>query len=305
MIEVGPVTARNAQSFLAMTYPRFRDLLSEIPDGQEATGAVAFGAVLAGRPVGLVLLQPEPENKDAPPDMRILSIMTARTDRRQGIGRALMEAAAGAARSAGMPRLVAYHSDRMRNPDGFTGFLAACGWQPPELAEFRLAGHADWTARARPEWEPLLRRFARRGYASTPWASLTADDRDRADRLVPPDWRFDYRIFEPHCDPAISIVLRRDGEVVGWVLGENQQENGYYHYTNGYVCPDLQQKGWLVAGVYDVCCYQAAAYGPDSVAVYETYGENLPMIAIMQRRLQPYTIWTDSRFVSRLTLRDP
>lgn len=311
MIRIETVTAETAGVFAAMTYPRFRELLTpelstELPTelSAAATGEKvdAFGAFMGNQPVGLILLRPERETKNAQPDMRILSIMVARAHRRQGIGRALLDQADQAANDAGVPNLVAYYSDRMRNPDAFEGFLTASGWTPPQLAEFRLAGHADWTERARPTWEPMLRRFARQGYSATPWDSLTSVDRNRADRLVPSDWRFDYRVFERHCDPRISIVLRQHGDVIGWVLGENHEENGYYHYTNGYVVPELQKKGWLVAGVYDVCCYQVAAYGPKSVAVYETYGENPGMIAIMRRRLQPFTIWTDSRFVRRRAL---
>ncbi len=58
----------------------------------------------------------------------------------------------------------------------------------------------------------------------------------------------------------------------------------------------------MIAGLHDVCVLQKETYGPDSVAVYETFGENEPMINFMKRRLAAVTLWTDERFQSKMSI---
>ena len=292
-----------APAFARYTYPRFRPLLT----GEETSPTVqAIGAFLNDIPVGLALLHHDFKelNHADRNQTRLSSIMVARPCRRGGIGRALIRSAMDAAHRFGSNSLIAFHSNSTQNREDFEAFLTATGWEPPELSEFRLAGHADWTERSAPVFQPMLRRLATQGYSAAPWESVTAEDREQANSLIPEERVFDYRIYEPHCDKKVSIVLRQHGKLVGWVFGENQKDTGYYHYTNGYVAPALQSKGWLVAGIYVMCRYQAAAYGATSVAVYETLGENARMIGFMKRRLVPVgPLWVDERYASRYQLR--
>ncbi|MEQ8832440.1 MAG: GNAT family N-acetyltransferase [Alphaproteobacteria bacterium] len=304
MIKIGPVHGADAKAFAALTYPRFRELLGAGPTA-DGTGrrVTSIGAILEGRPVGLALLRHRAAGGDAPGETRMLSIMVSRGYRRRGIGWGLMQHAVSAARRAESRKLIAYHSNRTRDREVFEAFLAASGWTPPKLAEFRLGGHADWTERLTKSWDPMMRRLAGLGYAAEPWDTITDDDRAVADALVGDRESFNYRTFEPHIDPAISLVLRRHGRLVGWIFGESPEVEGYHHYTNGYVIPELQALGWVVAGLHDVCRRQAEIYGPKSVAVYETVGENARMIGFMKRRLVPAgPLWVDERYSSALAL---
>lgn len=301
MVEIAPLTLP-APTFARFTYPRYRRYLE---DGSTAKAGAAgpprldaIAALDGDTPLGLALVSHHARNFGAPdPHARLLSIMVARPARRRGIGKALLTAAEGVARKADAGRLIAQHSNRTRDRDGYEAFLAAAGWPKPSLAEFRLAGEADWTERLPKSWTPMLNRLAGLGYSAEPWDRVTPDDRPLMDALDAPR-RFDYRVYEPHSDPRISLILRRQGAPVGWIFGETRPEENYHHYTNGWVAPDLQPLGWVIAGLYDVCRHQAAAYGPKSVAVYETFGENDRMIAFMKRRLTPVTIWMDERYQS-------
>lgn len=295
MIEILPLPMP-ASAFARFTYPRYRPLLEEPPQEERIT---ALGARVEGVPVGLAVVRHDIRSLGrTDTHARLLSIMVAARARRQGIGSALLREAALAAGRGGADRLVAYHSSLMRDRAAYEAFLTANAWPAPTLAEFRLAGEADWFLRAPVGWGKMLDRLARLGYAADPWERVTADDLDHMDRLQAPK-RFHHRIFAPHSDPSISLVLRRHGAPVGWIFGETRPGEGVHHYTNGWVIPELQSLGWVIAGLIDVCRCQAEVHGPKSVAVYETFGGNDRMIEFMKRRLQPLSpLWMDERYGS-------
>lgn len=290
-----------APGFARFTYPRFRPLLEGTPKEEERITALA--ALADGVPAGLALVRHDERSLgETDAHARLLSIMVAAGARRRGIGSALLREAALAARRDGTSRLVAYHSNRMRDQEGYEAFLAANAWPAPVLAEFRLAGEADWFLRAPVGWDRILARLARLGYAAEPWDRVSAVDLARMDALGAPA-RFNHRIFAPHSDLAISLVLRRHGAPVGWIFGETRPGEGVHHYTNGWVIPELQSLGWVIAGLIDVCRHQAEVYGPKSVAVYETLGRNDRMIGFMRRRLAPLSpLWMDERYASTRVL---
>ena len=294
-----------------LTYPRFRPILDQKPEGVPPVDHLpgkleAFGANLSGMPIGLVVLQHLQKNKSiSVPHTRILSVMVAREHRRHAIGQGLLDAAAERARALGSKQMVAQHSAQTKGRAAFEALLASDGWAAPELCEYRLAGQADWTERVAKKWRPMLERIRRQGYSHSPWKEISKQDRQDAEAVVDAGMvhpNLGFANFEPHCDPALSIALRYQGKLVGWVIGETPPGTGYHHYTCGHVRPDLQQKGWVIAGLHDVCVLQQEFYGPTSVAVYETFGANAPMINFMKRRLAGVTLWTDERFQSTKTL---
>ncbi len=300
-----------AEPFAPFTYPRFRPVLSHLSDGPvrvpDMPGTYeAIGAFDGDTPVGLALLQYPPENAQGENDAtRLLSIMVDIRVRRKGVGSMILGIAEDHARGAGASLLVAQHSAQTKGRAAFEGLLASCEWSAPTLLEFRLSGHADWTERVADQWRPMLNRLRRQGYSSTPWAEISEADRRDAKAIVDEGLAYpllDFSIFEPEMDPALSIALRQHGKLVGWVIGESLPTTGYHHYTCGYVCTALQPSGWLIAGVYDVCVLQLAAYGAKSVAAYETYGANTRMINFMRRKLSDVTLWMDERYQSSKAL---
>ncbi len=289
--------------FEALTYPRLRwALTGEDAPAERLQDVLALGARLHGASVGLVLLSPVSSEGVR----RIWSIAVAPAQRRRTIGARLLARAEAEARDRGTRLLTAFHSSRMPNPAAFEGLLRRAGWSAPEPLEYRLAGRADWVFGALADWQPMLERLRARGFAATPWHEVTPEDRARAETLIaaaPQAPGIQVFVHEKYAEPPVSIALRRHGEIVGWVLGEREPGTGHFHYTKGYVVPELQRTGWMIGGLLEVCRRQAEAFGPDSVAVYETPAHNTPMIQFMQKRLSPRgPLWTDVRYRSEKQL---
>lgn len=309
-ITILPLTGP-AEAFAPFTYPRFRPVLSQLSeDGarmENMAGTIrAVGASDGEQPIGLALIQVLPESTHrARGAARVLSIMVGRHNRRDGVGKALLRFLERYAGTQGAEDLFTQYSAQTKERTAFEALLSSCGWSPPALLEFRLSGHADWTERVADQWRPMLARMRRQGYSSTPWADITAADRDDAEAVVSEGLinpLLDFKVFERSMDSALSIALRQNNKLVGWVIGETLPETGYHHYTCGHVHPQLQRSGWLIGGIYDVCVLQHAAYGAKSVAAYETFGENTAMINFMRRKLSDVTMWMDERFQSTKAL---
>lgn len=292
--DVGRVDMAGAHPLLApLTYPRFRPWFTGSEQAPETVDA--WFATAGMLPIGLAVAKRGRDGR-----MRLLSIMVASAFRRHGVATKLLAAVEAEARCLGLQALDAQHGGRVERT-AFTRFLDQNGWAPPELLEHRVACRADWPDRKGAKWAAFMERLRRGGYGATPWGEITPEERaaalDLEEREVNPKWpRFSD--FEPYADPALSVALRRDGRLVGWIHCESKIAEGYHHYVTGFVESSLQGRGWLLAGLESVCRLQAAAYGPGSVAVYETPGYNTPMLAFMEKHLTPVCLWTDDRFIS-------
>ena len=304
---IGALTARDDR-LCALTYPRFRFAVEAGGQGAALVHPAYAGCVAweGDRPVGLALL-----GRSAESTWRLASVAVARENRRQGIAGRLLGAAEELARAAGAEALRAVHSSRMPARPAFERLLARAGWSAPALLEMRFTGRADWYESAGQEWVALLRRLERGGFGVTPW-----DERDDADRAAvaalaaqaPPDQQPDEQPDKGGlADPAVSVLIRRHGVPVGWVLGQAALDPGHYRYTVGYVIPPLQRSGWLIGAMMAVCRMQAAVAGAGSIASFETTVANAGMQALMTRRLAPRAerLALDCRYLAEKRLRPP
>ncbi len=284
-------------AFAPFTYPRFRGWLDRTTSVGIAQldwpQQLAVGAFVGTQAVGLALVG---MNRTGP--ARLLSVMVAADKRREGIGSALQDAACSHAGEAGKTEIEAHFGEH-KNRSAFRGLAAAQGWSEPTLLELRLASRADWPSRMPANWERFLARLRKQGFESTRWSDIDDADRERAFALVDEQTgvKIPFKDFEDFSDPGISIAIRRYGELVGYVLGETQEDLPYHHYTTGYVSQSLQKSGWLMAAIDDVSRRQEAIYGAASVAVYETVGNNPPMINFMKTRLRPISLWMNERYI--------
>ncbi|SNR87037.1 GNAT family N-acetyltransferase [Puniceibacterium sediminis] len=299
MINIQPLDLTKPQpDVVHLTYPRYRwRLMCEEPphaaqfEGLKLTDA--FVACIDDRAVGLALL-----DAGSPQHSRLLSVMVAKPIRSTGVGLQLIAAIEKAARVRGATQIEAHFlHEPARDP--FRALMRSAGWTAPVPLNFRLAGRADWTTRMGADWPRFMNRMESNGFSTTPWASIDAADREKADVLVAEqagnEVIISYKGCEDFCDEKLSIAIRKNGELVGFIHGESLQQNDFHYYSTGYVSKPLQRAGWLIAGLDDVCRRQAVEYGPESLAIYETYGTNTRMIDFMRRRLGPVFTWMKER----------
>ncbi|SNR91574.1 MULTISPECIES: GNAT family N-acetyltransferase [unclassified Azospirillum] len=302
-----PDMAGALADFAALTYPRYRPVLLENPIGPQPAGTPIAGNCFAvtahagDMPAGLALVEGMWEG-----EARLLSIMVAPSLRRRGIALALLAAVEGMAMDAGFTRLCCFHNNRMRDVRAFEGLLQRAGWSAPVLAEIRLTGPAGFTDAVRPHWQNLFDRQDRDGYSHSLWADRSQADRDELaalheggqveERLSLQDWMLS------HADPHVSLLLRRHGRVVGWIIGERNRQWDCIHYTSGFTIGPLRRCGWMIRGLYEATALQARHYGPDHPARFETFNGNDGMMRLMAERLAPYASEQDRRYRSERVL---
>lgn len=289
--------------FAALTYPRYRPVLLGNPIGPQPAGTPIAGNCFAvtahagDMPAGLALVEGMWGG-----EARLLSIMVAPALRRRGIGLALLDGLAGMAGDGGFTRLHCFHNNRMRDVPAFEGLLQRAGWSAPMLAEIRLTGPAGFTDAVHPHWQALFDRQDRDGYSHSLWADRTQADRDELAALHEggqvEEWLSLQDWMLSHADPHVSLLLRRHGRVVGWIIGERNRQWDCIHYTAGFTIAPLRRCGWMIRGLYEATALQARHYGADHPARFETFSGNEGMMRLMAERLAPYASEQDCRYRS-------
>lgn len=274
----------------ALTFPRFRPLLEPgkaLPD--TALMLVAERAEQGDGggegPLGLVYVH-RPSRQDQPAHLMSLAVRPSR--RRLGIGRALLAAAEQAV--AAHPALVTGYSDDLRARTAFEALLDGQGWAPPALHRVRLRGIAGWADAAAADWQPLLARLAQGGLTLADWNDVGPAEREAMQALLDSGAvRADFSPFslESWHIPALTLVIRQQGRVVGWVQGLPGEDPASVCYVNGAIHPGLARSGALIAAIVDVCRRQAASLGQHSVCVWQTDADNMAMQRFMERHLAP------------------
>ena len=156
----------------------------------------------------------------------------------------------------------------------------------------------------------MLSRLDRDGYREVDWTAISDEDRREIAAIrengEPLAREFDplHPGFQAQLVPEVSVLLKRGDRIAGWVTATRGLRPGMCHYSNGYIVPELRNRGWLIAGMCSVCERQSGAFGPKSLALFETRPDNTRMRRLMERGLAPYSLWTDIRYRTEKTLRD-
>jgi GNAT superfamily N-acetyltransferase len=290
-------TERPGLEFAALTFPRFRRLLAA--DQENVTAIGVFVPSSAGNatgdmgiPVGLALLGKPPQPQA---QMRLLSLMLHSRYRGKGLAAELMARAESAARSQGAASLVASYASRLPRRQEFECLLGRCGWSRPEVCEMRTAGHAAVVAAEMDRLEASHRPYLPPGATIEAWASVAESERGEVDALAA---EIGFNAFlapslhEPTAHPELSLVLRREGKIAGWVFGVRESD-AFCHYGCGYVVPALRRRGALIALIREVCRKQAALFGPQSVAQLSTTPATPGMPRFIRERLAACALWYD------------
>jgi GNAT superfamily N-acetyltransferase len=286
--------------FAPLTFPRYRGLLAPGRQDVTAIGLLAgqSSLTLEGEeiPVGLALLWKQPEQAQ----MLLLSIRVHRLYRGQGVAGELLARAESAARSQGAASLATTYSSRLPRRVEFERLLDRGGWSAPEVSEVRGAAYAAAVAAEMDRLEPAHRPYLPPGARIEPWSSVTESERGEVDALaagIAFSAFLSPSLYEKTAHPELSIVLRLNGRIAGWVFGERHSDELCY-YPCGYIIPALYRRASYVALIREVCRAQAALFGPKSVAQLSATTNVPGLPRFMRKRLAPCALWYDEMWRS-------
>lgn len=289
-----PLTG-TAAAFAPLTFPRLGWVLDTLP-----APWLAVGARVGGLPAGLALGRIEDGVG------HLLSLTVARALRRRGIGCRLAAAWEDSAAAAGATLLRAGYSERLKDRDALAATLGRAGWSAPRPAQVWAIGETAPMVAAVGAWPAVAARLREPdGFTFDSWRGPDeADGAALAALAAEPEFlaHMHPSVRAERIEPACSIAVRRRGLLVGWVLGERTDRvplDGFGHrpaiyYRSAYLARSLWHTGVLVGAYWHAYARQAAAFGPDSLALFCTAFPR--MMALVRRRFAPISLRVDETF---------
>ncbi len=293
-MEIVPLT-RGASDFATLTFPRLAPMLDTVAPPWVAAG-IRVGGLPAGLALGLV----------REGDARLLSVSVARPLRRRGVGSALVTAWEAQAAALGATVSRAGHTGRLPGRRAFEATLARAGWAPTRPMEIWAIGETGPMVAEVGRWPSVAGRVREpNGFTFEPWREPDADDGAAISAgEAEPDFlpSMAPALCAGRVEPACSIAVRRDGALVGWVLGERAEGvalDGYrdrpaIYYRSAYLSRPLWHTGLLVGAYWHAYARQAEAFGPRSIATFRTAMPR--MMALVRRRFAPISLRIDETF---------
>ncbi|MDX2081909.1 MAG: GNAT family N-acetyltransferase [Terrimicrobiaceae bacterium] len=264
----------DANALGRLTFPSFSSLLAE-PNAH----VLAVGA-FDPQPVGLVLARVGASGT------RLLSLFTAPTHRRRGIGGALLASVERLSRLAGSLRIETTYRTGTPGSAAFEATLARAGWSRPELRQLFCRTSPQKLASA---LTGLYRPSAR--YRVVAWADVSADERNIlrcsqvAESWYPPD--LDPFFHEEGYEPLTSVALRTPDGIVGWLIAHRVGPS-VIRYSCAYVHPKLQRTARLLELYLEAAFRQTAAFGPDSRVIGTVPVAHANMTRFVRHRVTPF-----------------
>ncbi len=293
-----------AAAFAAFGYPRLAGHLSPVRPPW-----IAMGARAAGVPAGLAFGILIPSGTGHPPQAQMLSLAVSPAARRKGIGSALARAFVEASRKDGAAEGCVHYTSRLQHRSALEGCLQSAGFGVPQLSELITFGEAGPLLAAGDTWPAVQRRLRQPAFLTfEPWAPLTEADRAAVEDLRRQpgyDPGFDPVPEAGRFEPACSIVIRRAGQLAGWVTAETgtavplagYRDRPVIVYRSAYISRELWQGGWLLGGYRAVLAAQIAHHGPASIAQF--YTSTPRKMQLVRRRFGPIALQVDEHWVMR------
>jgi GNAT superfamily N-acetyltransferase len=240
-IRIDAVDAPLGGEWAGMTFPLFRPLLSILgTPSRDAQGnaPMACRAIVDGEPAGLVLGHITPTTPDA---IELLSIFVAPAHRGQGLATRLVECLEGHALARGVSQMTGSYMTGKPSIPALERVFAKRSFDPPKLRMIVLkftpeeARECDWYKRARlPQRATIF-----------PWSEVTPDEREWLKRSQA-ERQWIHPELEPwRCDQTFddsSVGMRRDGEIVGWVINHRAAPD-LVTFTTSFMRADLARRG--------------------------------------------------------------
>lgn len=273
------VLSGDARLFAGFTFGRYRPVLAVLEPS-----VIAVAAIAGGRPVGLAL-----GTCGSGQEAELLSIAVAPAERRRGIGLALVDAWREEAVRRGMRTTVARYSETHAGRAAFEALAKRAAWSVPAEDGLMVTGRAGAMAEVVGAWRAIGGRLAQPGVYD--YALVDLSDADRAAVCAYLAWpeaagMAGPMAFADRMAPAFSILIRRQGVLVGWVLA-SQAADGSIHYDEAFFDPAYWHSGIAIGAYHHCYARQAALLGRDSVATYYTDPTRPRMVALTRRRFAP------------------
>ena len=278
--------------FQALTFSVYRELLST---EKLKKSVIAIGASeRSNQPAGLILAQIEP-NKHS---IELLSIYVKSHLRSQGMANAMLGRLEEESLRRGIKSVHCSYT---------TG-------QPSIIALEKLFKKRDWT---RPQIRQFIYKCDRKilnalwlhqeynlpsSFSFFLWKDITSEEkrkimeRQETERWIPQDLiPFQY---EKSFEPLISIGLRYQDEIVGWLI-THRIINNTIRYTCGFVQKELQAFG-LIFPLYIEVAKRQASFFPSYNASWAVPIAHKSMVSFAQKNLAPFTISSEqSKYSSK------
>lgn len=291
MLTVRRLNAVSVKPFLLFTAPGLRHSL--LGDAWPPEWIV-FGATFWGEPAGAAVAYLGNDT------LRLIDLYVLPCYRLAGIGTGLLRAMEEEAKQAGAGTVSALY-----RPDGHSPALEAllgrAGWTSPTLRHWLFwtrcsSGFNSWVTRYR----------FRAPYEVVSWPDVTERERETiaergAEGWYPADLSPFHRPVSD-LDPVCSVGLRRDDQIVGWVLCVREMPEQLLVETM-FVDPPLQQlgRGFILAGeVFRRYCSSA---GGSDYFYCRVSAENEPMLrwtrrAFADRMVDEYAEWYSEKVLA-------
>ncbi|WP_279481393.1 GNAT family N-acetyltransferase [Aureimonas sp. SK2] len=288
----------DAGEFGALTLRRLRKELASAGPYRIAVG-ITDGTL----PIGLALGECD-EHGNA----RLLSLCVAETHRRRGHGLSLLDAWQREAARRGARRLVFSFMSDATGHGALGTILQRAGWSAPEPLILRVLGRAGVMADIVGRWPAVRDRLSPpSGFQFSPVEPDAADRRAIANLLADPaigSMRGPLA-YSGRLVPETSILLRREGAVVGWVVALPAPRKFVrgrmpaVEYAEFFLEPSLWRSGLGIGAFHHCYRRQAEVFGHASPAYFQTHTGRPAMLALCHRRFAPIADRTEMVLASR------
>lgn len=281
------------QHYEELTFPPISRRLAARPGPAGAWRGVV--ALSEAGPVGLALV--ETGARDA---AQLISLAVLPGHRRRGLGAALVAGVEDLARDAGASAIEGAYRTSWRERRAVETLLQSGGWSPPETRLVLARGEAGVARHLlripAPELPEEAEIFA--------WEELSTAERDRILERQRQDPWFPEILTpfqeEPRLEPAISVGLRWQSEVAGWMICHRVAFDTL-QYSAFFVREDLRERGLGWALLREAVRRRLA--DPDlRHAILAVDARNRRMLDLVRDRLRPYLARTSELRVSRKRL---
>ncbi|MEF3306249.1 GNAT family N-acetyltransferase [Paenibacillus sp. GYB003] len=275
-LRIEPVTAANCGPYLAYTYRSYRPCFRD-ERTLALSGLIAFRASLGETPAGMIVAHADKPNGRS----RLLSVFVEGRFRKQGIGRALLDALVTHLMREKLPCIDAEYF-ALPNIAPFERLLGSGGWERP--APYSRFYRFDMAELARADWLRIDRLPSR--YRIVPWSP------ELAERIaaLPLSEEAEYRsYFDPNRQPELidrdcSFILLDGEQPAGWSIVD--RDGGDVLLYRAVYLREAYRKSWLGIALAVRTTHAGLATGVP-VCVIQVRDGNGQMEGIIRRLVMP------------------